>query len=82
MSPIRSKYITAVESHVSGNTKPQDLEVWYLDNWKTDPDEGIDESIYEPLNLLFSEVDAYCSIVEIREDDDIDEVGLIEAGRH
>lgn len=82
MNNVLEKYITAISALISGKTSPQDFEVWYLDNWKSESEEKITEPMYNPLNYLFCEVDAYCSIEEIRSEDDLDEAGLIEAAKN
>ncbi len=70
------KYKQLIFDFVSGKIPVEEFEPSYL---KMAKEEQVifNNSIYQIIGTLFSDVDAYCGDPELRDDDDIDEVELI-----
>jgi len=74
------KYAVLIERFVSGEISASEFEVSYLDAFKNE-DFGFDQDVYEILNFLFSDVDAYCSDPDLRDNDDLDEEQLLNSAK-
>jgi hypothetical protein len=72
-----SSYITLIESYLTRQISPTEFESKYLRLFK-DEKRIPPTQIYEALNRLFSEVDAFCSDPSLRNGASIDENELRE----
>ena len=75
MSTI-DKYIVLITQFVSGEITASQFEASYLEMFKNET-ETLPEDIFNVLNSLFSDVDAYCGDSDLREDGDLTEEELL-----
>lgn len=80
VSRALAPYIALIESFLDGRSSPLTFEREYLEKFKGD---GTDwpEAEYEVLNELFSDVDAFCADLELRDPGDLDEEQLKQRAR-
>ncbi|WP_046006447.1 colicin immunity domain-containing protein [Pseudoalteromonas rubra] len=69
-------YILLVTQFVVGEVTAGQFEASYMDMFKNESRE-IPDDIYDVLNDLFSDVDAYCGDPDLRGDEDLDELTLL-----
>ncbi|MEX0921895.1 MAG: colicin immunity domain-containing protein [Rhodovibrionaceae bacterium] len=74
------KYIKLLESYTSHNISSLEFETQYLKLFKIEP-EGMPEDIYDLLNNLFINVDAYCDNSSIRDEEDLGPHELLDSAR-
>ncbi len=75
-----SSYLFLIQQFVSGNISALDFERDYLLLFKSD-NRSIPHEVYEILNKLFSDIDAFCSNSLLRGNDDLDEPALKECAK-
>lgn len=71
-----ARYILLLTQFVAGEITAAQFEFSYLEMFK-DEKEEFPEDVYDVLNNLFSDVDAFCGDPSIRDEEDLDEEGLI-----
>jgi len=69
-------YVTNIKQFVDGEITACQFEVSYLKAFKKQEKE-LPENVFEILNELFTDTDAFCSDPELREEDDIDDQELL-----
>jgi len=74
------QYILLITQFVTGDITASQFEVSYLEMFKNESRE-LPEDIYNVLNGLFSDVDAYCGDPELRDDDDLGDEELLGSAR-
>ena len=74
------QYILLITQFVTGVISAPQFEQSYLDMFKHESNE-LPEHVYEVLNGLFSDVDAYCGDPYLRDEDDLDDDQLIECAK-
>lgn len=79
MSTI-SQYILLLIQFVTGKITATQFELAYLEMFKNET-EAFPEDIYETLNNLFSDVDAYCGDPSLRDEEDLDDEGLMASAK-
>jgi hypothetical protein len=70
-----SKYISLIQKFFVGDITVAQFEYLYLDMFKNENEE-LPEDVYEVLNTLFLDVDAYCEDPSLRVEGDLDEESL------
>jgi len=70
-----SRYILLLMQFVSGKITAAQFERSYLEMFKNEQ-EVFPENVYEVLNNLFLDVDAYCGDPSLRTKEDLDDDGL------
>ena len=75
MSTI-DKYILLLTQFVNSEIAASEFDTLYLEQFKKET-ETFPEEIYDILNNLFSDVDAYCEDPDLRDDEDLDEDELL-----
>lgn len=75
MSTI-DKYILLLTQFVNSEIAASEFDTLYLELFKKET-ETFPEEIYDILNNLFSDVDAYCEDPDLRDDEDLDEDELL-----
>lgn len=82
MSTVKwlEQYILLITQFVAGDITPSQFEVSYMNLFKNEEKE-LPEDIYDVLNGLFSDVDAYCGDLELRDDEDLDEEQLLSSAK-
>jgi len=78
MSTIKwlKQYILLITQFVAGDITASQFEVSYLKMFKDETRE-LPEDVYDVLNGLFCDVDAYCGVPELRDDDDLSDEDLL-----
>jgi len=74
------RYILLITQFVAGDITASQFEVSYLKIFKDEANE-VPEDIYDVLNGLFSDVDAYCGDPELRDDDDLGDEELLSSAK-
>lgn len=74
------KYKQLIFSFITGNISTNEFESSYLKMVKEE-ETIFDEVIYQIIGTLFSDVDAYCEDIELRDEDDIGELELFERAK-
>ena len=75
-----AKYILLITQLVTGEITVSQFETSYLEMFKNES--GIlPEDVYDVLNNLFLDVDAYCGDAELRDDEDLDDDGLVASAK-
>jgi hypothetical protein len=75
------EYLNLLEALLSGECSAPDFENAYLRMFKSDTTRR-PQKVFDVLDGLFADVDAYVADPALREDDDLDEAGLRERVRH
>lgn len=75
------QYILLITQFIAGDITASQFEVLYLEMFKNESRE-LPEDIYNILNGLFSDVDAYCGDSELRDDDDLGDEELLSSARN
>ena len=73
-------YLRLLDTYVSGELAPDAFEQKYLGMFKNES-RLMHPSVFAILDRLFAAVDAYCADAELRDDDDLDEIELLEEAR-
>ncbi len=76
---VSEKYIHALSKLVDGSLSPSEFETWFWKAWKAETLIPLD--VFPVLDRFCDDVDAYCSIVEIRDEESLDENGLIASAK-
>lgn len=79
MSDLR-KYTDLIGQFVSGEISASDFETSYLKIFSSE-EAVFPEEQFSALNKLFTDVDAFCSDSNLRDEDDIGEEELLECAR-
>jgi len=79
MSTIE-KYILLITQFLTGKITASQFEVSYLEVFKNE-EEILPEEVFNTLNALFLDVDAYCEDVDLRDDDDLSQEELIASAK-
>ena len=79
MSTI-AKYILLITQFVTGEITASQFETTYLEMFKNETD-ILPEDVYDVLNNLFLDVDAYCGDPELRDDEDLDDEDLVSSAK-
>lgn len=74
-------YVDLLDAFVSGECSASEFEQAYLRMFKADATKR-PQKIFDVLDGLFADVDAYVSDPNLREDDDLDETALRERVHH
>lgn len=74
------QYILIITQFVAGDISASKFETSYLSMFKNET-EVFPEHIYDVLNNLFLDVEAYCSDPELRDDEDLDENDLLSSAK-
>jgi len=69
---IIESYMELIRSFLAYDLTACEFEQQYLELFKTDNERRV-ESVYNILDKLFADVDAFCADPELRDEDDIDE---------
>ena len=75
-----AKYILLLTQYINGNITASQFEAAYLDMFKAEASK-LQEDVYEVLNNLFLDVDSYCSDPVLRDDEDLDDEGLLSSAK-
>ncbi len=70
------KYVVLITKFVEGTISAPQFESSYLDMYKAETEE-LPENIYNVLNSLFLDTDAYCADDELRDEGDLDDEQLL-----
>lgn len=70
------QYILLITQFIAGDIAASQFEMSYMDMFKNEYRE-FPEDVYDVLNGLFSDVDAYCGDPELRDDEDLDDEQLL-----
>ncbi len=70
------KYFTLIEDFVSNRIGASEFEKKFLEIHRADTFE-YSENVHRILSILFSDIDDYCSNPEIRDENDLDDEGLL-----
>jgi hypothetical protein len=70
-----ARYILLLTQFVAGEITADQFEHSYLEMFKSEK-EKFPENVYEVLNNLFLDVDAYCGDPSLRDEEDLDDEGL------
>jgi hypothetical protein len=73
-------YLTLLEHFTNGAMSAQDFEAQFLKLFKNDTTDWSDVE-YAALDELFGAVDAFCADPTLRDETDLDEQQLLDAGR-
>ena len=79
MSTI-TKYKVLLNQFVSGEVSAPHFEAAFLEMFKNESS-IFPEDIYDVLNNLFIDVDAYCGDESLRDDNDLDDKGLLASAK-
>lgn len=79
MSAI-TKYKVLLNQFVDREVSAPQFEAAFLEMFKNEPS-IFPEDIYEILNNLFIDVDAYCEDESLRDDNDLDDEGLLASAK-
>jgi hypothetical protein len=79
-TPLLEKYISLITQFVGGQITVSQFEVAYLDLFKNET-EYMSEFVYNVLNNLFLDVDAYCHDPNVRDKEDLSEKDLLESAK-
>ncbi len=79
MSTIE-KYILLITQFVLDEITASQFEMLYLEMFKDEMD-GLPEDIYDVLNNLFSDIDAYCGDPDLRDGEDLDDKELLASAK-
>lgn len=74
-------FLDKLDGLVNGKIKPQFFEKWFWENYRNE-EIKVPENSFEIFDRFCDEVDAYCSIEEVRGEEDLDENGLIGAAKN
>lgn len=74
------QYLLLITQFVSGDITASQFEVLFMEMFKHETRE-FPEDIYGALNCLFTDVDAYCGDPELRDDDDLNDVELLDCAK-
>ena len=82
MSTIESleQYISLINQLVAGELATSHFEMSYLKMFKNETRE-FPEDVYDVLNSLFTDVDAYCGDLELRDHDDLNDEELLSSAK-
>jgi len=75
MSTI-AQYILLLTRFVTGEITPAQFELEYLKMFKNETT-IFPENVYQALNNLFLDVDAYCEDSSLRDEENLDDEGLV-----
>ncbi len=74
------QYISLITQFIAGDITVSQFEVSYLKMFKDEARE-LPEDIFDVLNGLFTDVDAYCGDPELRDDDDLGDEELLSSAK-
>lgn len=74
------KYILLISQFVAGEITTPQFEASYLRMFKNET-ENLPEDIYDVLNNLFLDVDAYCGDPDLRDEEDLSEEQLLASAK-
>jgi len=74
------KYLELIRQFTAGEIAASEFSLEYIETFKAE-EKLPDDALFEPLNSLFAEADAYCEDPELRGKRDINEEELMEAAR-
>lgn len=75
-----SNYFILLTDFVSHGISASEFEKRFLEIHRSDPSD-YSENVHRVISILFSDVDAYCSDSSIRNDDDLDDLGLCQKAK-
>ena len=79
MSTIE-KYILLIRQFLAGRITASQFEFSYLEVFKNE-EETLPEEVYNILNVLFLDVDAYCEDAGLRDEEDLSQEALIASAK-
>jgi hypothetical protein len=74
------KYISVIEAFIDGKLTAVEFEKEFLELHRND-NHSYAEDAHKVISIMFSDVDSFCSIPEIRDENDIDEQELLNRAR-
>lgn len=77
---LMNDYIRLIDAFLGGEIDALTFESTYLAKFKSEQC-PISHQVFKILDRLFADVDAFCADASLRDENDLDEAGLIEAAR-
>lgn len=73
-------YVDLIDAFLGGEMDALTFETNYLEKFKSEQ-RPISHPVFKILDRLFADVDAFCADASLRDENDVDEAGLIDAAR-
>lgn len=74
------RYLFLLNDYVNNGMNASEFECQFLEIHRTDPSD-YSENTHRIISALFSDVDAYCADTNIRDVNDLDDLGLLEKAK-